>query len=167
MAKTTKKKKTNKKKTKGRKKVVKAPDTVVPVSTPDGSVHFDEFLKQCKEPKLLVPTEPVVKGKKKTKKLKTKRGVKNKKKAKKTKKTKKATKTKKQKKGGKKSKKTKAVKLKEDTQNETGSVHPTLFPLIKALLQSTEGGDPHQENDIFSVSTRFLRNRSDACTRGF
>jgi len=142
MAKLIRKKKTVKKKTKKRKVVIK---TVKPVSTPVGSVHFDEFLKACKEPSLpLNDTKPV----KKKKKKKTKRNVK-------TKMLKKTIRTKKKKKGSKKKmlKKKKIVKPKGVGQNETGSTYPTLFPLIKALLQPTEG-DPFQENDVFSVSRR-------------
>ncbi|VVC37898.1 Hypothetical protein CINCED_3A015596 [Cinara cedri] len=54
---------------KGKKKIVDQPiktiDAVIPVSTPTGSVHFDEFLNVCRQPKLpYIPIEPVKPSKK-------------------------------------------------------------------------------------------------------
>lgn len=149
---TKKKKKIKKKKliqkklTKKKKKVV---ESVKPVSTPVGSVHFEEFLKKCKSSKLNLT--PNVKSKKEKKK-----GIKKIKKLKKGGKTKKKSKVKKRgkvktKKGGKKQK-NKKLKTKKNVKltPQLKETHPPLFPLIKALLLPTDD-DPLEENLLFSV----------------
>lgn len=120
-----------------KKNVIKAVDTVLPVSTPIGSVHFDEFLKICLQPNKLpiAPIEPVKKGgkagsKKGGKKDKKKSGKKGNKKGK-----------------GKKSE-IKKVVVQPDIPEKTS--FPTLFPLVKVLLQLTDG-DILEENALFSV----------------
>lgn len=137
------KKKSKNRKTKKQKKVIKAIDTVIPISTPAGSVHFDEFLKICREPKLIQNTiETAKKTKKSTKGEKSK-------KSKKSKKTKKITKTK-------KTKKSKIigiskVKVVVKPNDIPPPPQPTLFPLIKALLLPSDD-DTLDENTLFSVS---------------
>lgn len=128
-------------------------NTVIPVSTPVGSVHFDEFLKICKEPKLLeIPIVKIVnnkkeKGKNKNKKSKT---PKNRGKTKKGGKSKKGGKTKK---GSKiNSMKSKTLNVEKPTVTRPlNEIHPPLFPLIKALLLPTDD-DPLKDNTLFSVS---------------
>lgn len=146
----SKKKKTPKK--------VKAPvnviGTVIPVSTPVGSVHFDEFLKICLAPPKPVE-QPVVeapkpKGKKKAK---GKRGAKGKKKGKAAKKSAKGKKkgAKGKKKGAKGNKKEAVAKPVEAPPVEEPNDYPPLFPLIQALLLPAEG-DALDESVLFSVS---------------
>lgn len=171
MAKSKGKKKTDKKKVgKHKEKVVIKPDmTVMPVTTPDGSVHFDEFLKAYK--KLQIPpyqVEPVMKiedsktnnlkkGKKSKKDKKSKKGEKNQdnkdQKMSKTKKKNKAEKTEKTTRRGKKGKlsnKKEVVKpdITPPPLNETNS-YPKLFPLTMALLL------PPTEDDVFTANTLF------------
>lgn len=146
-----KKKKTTKKKTKPQTIVVKTNDTVIPVSTPVGSVNFDEFLKTCREPKLPIN---VIKQPVEEKKV-TKKNKKTKKNRKKNVKTPKKKNKKKSVKKRKTPEKNDDVKPDVVTQNETDPMYPPpLFPLIKALLQPTEDDDPFQENDLFSVSCK-------------
>ncbi|CAI6375415.1 unnamed protein product [Macrosiphum euphorbiae] len=130
------------KKTKKPKKIIKTIDTVIPVSTPVGSVHFDEFLKICREPKLIQNTAETAK-KTKNKSTKGKKG-------KKSKKAKKINKTKKSKKS-KKSKKIKISKVKVVVKPDDilSPPQPTLFPLIKALLLPSDD-DTLDENTLFS-----------------
>lgn len=132
------KKKSKNNKTKKSNKVIKTIDTVIPVSTPVGSVHFDEFLKICREPKLIQNTIETV----------TKTKIKNQTKSKKTKKDKKNKKNKK----SKKSKKIGISKVKEVVKPDDipPTPQPTLFPLIKTLLISSED-DALDENTLFSV----------------
>lgn len=141
----SKKKGGNKKKKGAKKDVIKTLDTVQPVSTPVGSVHFDEFLKICEDPKPLVLVEPVKEGKSKKKKKKNAKSKAKKKKKKKTS----------GKKGGKKNKKSKKKgKKKSDEKppsDEPVSTYPPLFPLIKTLFVSAED-DVFGENTLFSVS---------------
>lgn len=145
-----KKSKGKNKKSKKPKIVVKTVDTINPVSTPIGSVHFDEFLKICREPKLsLKPVEPVKKKKKKSDKNKKNKGGKNKKKIK-------AGKNKKRgkiKRVGKKNKSSikKIVENPNDIPLVNESEYPPLFPLIKALLLPTND-DTVGEHTLFSVS---------------
>jgi len=143
MVKSKKKSKNNK--TKKSNKVIKTIDTVIPVSTPVGSVHFDEFLKVCREPKLIQNTIETV----------TKTKIKNQTKSKKAKKNKKTEKSKKNKKTekSKKSKKIGISKVKEVVKpDDIPLTHqPTLFPLIKTLLIPSED-DAIDENALFSVS---------------
>lgn len=136
-----------------KKTVIKAIDTVLPVSTPIGSVHFDEFLNICKQPKLpIAPIEPVKKGKK-VKKGGKKGGKKGNKKGGK-KGNKKGGKKGKQKSGkkGKKGKGKKSTIKKVVVQPDipVKNSFPTLFPLVKVLLQPTDG-DILEENALFSV----------------
>lgn len=155
----------SKKKEMNKQKAIKTYNIVKPVSTPVGSVHFDEFLKICKEPKLhIMPIVKNVQNKKNKKSKKSKKGGKTKKgrKSKKSNKIKKSGKTKKDrkskksnkiKKGGKKKNKmskTKKVLMPTMTPplNET---YPSLFPLIKALLLPADD-DPLKDNSLFSVS---------------
>ncbi|XP_015378149.1 PREDICTED: uncharacterized protein LOC107172375, partial [Diuraphis noxia] len=121
-------------KTKKSNKVIKTIDTVIPVSTPVGSVHFDEFLKICKEPKLILNT---IETASKTKII-------NQTISKKIKKDKKNKKTE-------KSKKIRISKEKEVVKpdNILLTPQPTLFPLIKALLLPSED-DAFDENTLFS-----------------
>lgn len=134
------KKLADKKEKKSKKVVVK--DTEVPV----GSVHFDEFLKICREPSK--PVEPVV--------LKPESNKKNKNKNKKKNGTKGAKKKKTDKKMAKSKKGKKllvVVKPIEAPQTkEKDEAYPPLFPLIKALLLPTEG-DALDNDVLFSVST--------------
>lgn len=174
MGKSKGKKKTDKKKTgkkkvsKNKKKVViKTNTTVVPVTTPDGSVHFDEFLKVCLEPKLPpTPVEPV----KKSKKKKSKKGKKRKKglngktslkgkrgkirsKTEKKSMAKKAIKRKRRGKKGKLSHKKVVVKPDDVTPppvNEADS-YPKLFPLTMALFQPPTDSDVFADNTLFPV----------------
>lgn len=134
-----------KKSTKKTKKVV-----VQDIEVPVGSVHFNEFLKICREPSM--PVEPVVlkpkpnqKNKKKPKNMKNN----NTKGALKKKTDKKVAKSKKGKKG---KKLPVVVKPTEVPQTkEKDEVYPPLFPLIKALLLPTEG-DALDNDVLFSVS---------------
>ena len=113
------------------KKVIKTIDTVIPISTPVGSVHFDEFLKICKEPKLIKNITETAKKIKEKKNNKTKE-------------------TEKSKKVGISKKK---VDIKPD--DIPPSPQPTLFPLIKALLLPSDN-DALDENILFSVSYTIL-----------
>lgn len=128
--------KSKNKKNKKLKEVVKPIDTVIPISTPVGSVHFDEFLKICREPKLLqIIPEPARKEKK------SKKSKKKPKPSKKNKRTKKKNK--------KKISKQKVVVQPDDIPQE--SPNPKLFPLIKALFKSADD-DALDENTLLSVS---------------
>lgn len=142
-------KKSNKK-TKKLTNITKTIDTVIPISTPVGSVHFDEFLKICKEPKLIQNIVEPVKKANDSKKKKSKKS----KKAKKAKKPKKPKKPKKSKKSKKKAKigisKIKVVVKPDDVPP---SPQPTLFPLIKTLLLPSND-DAIDENALFSVCYR-------------
>lgn len=169
--KTGKKKAGKKKVGKNKKKaVVKTDMTVVPVSTPDGSVHFDEFLKVCMEPKLPpTPVEPVEKvkkkkpkkGKKRKKGLKGKKGLMGKKgrvtsKTKKKIKAKKSMKTKRRGKKGKLSRKKVVVKPDDVTPPplaETDS-YPKMFPLTMALFRRPTDDDVFADNILFPVRHR-------------
>jgi len=141
-------------------KVIKTIDTVVPISTPVGSVHFDEFLKICRDPKLIKNTiETATKTKnelqmnnKETEKAKKNKKTERSKKTKKNKKTERSKKTKK----NKKTEKSKTIgisKVKEVVKPDDIPLtpQPTLFPLIKALLLPSED-DAIDENPLFSVS---------------
>ncbi|XP_025193513.1 uncharacterized protein LOC112593340 [Melanaphis sacchari] len=145
-------KKSKNKKTKTHKNVIKTIDTVMPISTPVGSVHFDEFLKICREPKIIENIAEPAKISNKTKNNKNKKSKKAKK-TKKTEKSKKAKKTKKTEKP-KKSKKRKKIgisKIKEVVKPDDGppSLQPTLFPLINTLLLPSNN-DAIDENTLFS-----------------
>jgi len=144
--------KSKNKKTKKLKKVIKTNDVVIPISTPVGSVHFDEFLKICREPKLFQNTAELAETTKKPKKSKKS------KKSKKTKTTKKKAKVTKNKRTGKKKNKKTISKVKVVVQPDdvpllkvTEAPQPTLFPLIKSLLLPSDD-DVLDENTLFSVS---------------
>lgn len=134
------KKKSNKK-TKKPTNITKTIDTVIPISTPVGSVHFDEFLKICKEPKLIQNTVEPAKKANDSKKDKSKKS----KKAKKPKKPKKSKKSKKNEKIG-----ISKIKVVVKPDDVPPSPQPTLFPLIKTLLLPSND-DALDENALFSV----------------
>lgn len=139
--------------TKKVKAAVNIIDTVVPVSTPVGSVHFDEFLKICCEPPK--PVEPVIEASKPVAKGNRKKGAKGKKGTK----SKKGAKNKKEAKGkkGTKGKQKQAVeKLVELPPTDETNDYPPLFPLIKALLMPAEG-DVLDNTALFSVSIIYLQ----------
>lgn len=134
-------------KSKGKKKIVKLKestiDTVIPVSTPVGSVHFDEFLKICRQPQTLaVAVEPE----------KTPEPGKNEKKSDRSKKKKK------KKTGGKKNAPSKKVVEQPDDvapPDETDSTRPQLFPLNNALLlRQNDRAPPDAEQTLFPVSRK-------------
>lgn len=132
--------------------IVKTNNTVIPVSTPVGSVHFDEFLKICKEPKLLeIPIVKNVDEKKTNKSKKPKKGSK-------TKKRDKPKKSEKSKKRDKKNSKTSKIQtdVKPTVTQPLNEIYPPLFPLIKALLLPTDD-DPLKDNTLFSVSYTKLK----------
>jgi hypothetical protein len=115
--------------------------TVATIPSPEGSVHFNEFLINCKQPKLLVIPKPKPKPTKNTGKNK---GKKNKK-------------PNKSKKSSKKSNKNKAKLAKKKVVVQPDVIPPTvteppLFPLIKALLLPTEDGSDLAENALYSVT---------------
>jgi len=141
------KKKSGKKSNKKTKKptnIIKTIDTVIPISTPVGSVHFDEFLKICKEPKLIQNIVEPAKKANDSKKSKSKKSKKAKK-PKKPKKPKKSKKSKKKEKIG-----ISKIKVVVKPDDVPPSPQPTLFPLIKTLLLPSND-DAIDENALFSV----------------
>lgn len=156
-------KKLLKKKLSKKKKVIKS---IVPVSIPVGSVHFDKFLKKCKSPKLnLIPIVEIKtkkKGNKKTgkekksKKTKKRSKTKNLHKIKKRRKLNKRVKTKKRNIKNNKNLKTKNV-FKPIKTLQSNEKYSLLFPLIKALLLPTDD-DPLKENTLFSVRFYYITN---------
>ncbi|KAE9525960.1 hypothetical protein AGLY_014009 [Aphis glycines] len=138
--KNNKSKKKSNKKTKKPTNIIKTIDTVIPISTPVGSVHFDEFLKICKEPKLI---QNIVEPAKKTNDSKKSKSKKSKK-AKKPKKPKKSKKSKKKEKIG-----ISKIKVVIKPDDVPPSPQPTLFPLIKTLLLPSND-DAIDENALFS-----------------
>lgn len=146
-------KKPNKKPKKNHKtKPIKEEIAIEKIPSPEGSVHFDEFLINCKRPKLLpippIPIEEPKQGKGKGKKKGKGKGKKQGK-GKGKGKPKKAGK----KKLSKKKKNAKVAKEKVVVQPDIIPpiiIEPAVFPLIKALLLPTEDGDL-VENAIFSV----------------
>ncbi|XP_050526781.1 uncharacterized protein LOC126897311 [Daktulosphaira vitifoliae] len=122
------------------KLTIKKIDNVLPVSTPLGSVHFDEFLKGCKEQNVpVIPDEPHKSSKTNIKKKNKKGNRINKGKGKKISKNKV-----KEKKKGKKKKKSsiKKVVVKPDDEPIIDLTQPPLFPLNKTLLVSGSFDEP-------------------------
>lgn len=143
--KAAKKSKKGKSKKKSKKPKVEK-TTVEKIPSPEGSVHFNEFLTNCRQPKLPpIPSKPAKNKKKDKKGKKGKKGKKAKK-----------DKSKKNKKQGKSKKKKGAILAKKKVVVKPDVIppiktEPPSFPLIKALLLPTNDGDL-VENALFSVT---------------